>query len=159
MLGRCAGALPVPGHRGRCPGLELLRRRGNLPSPAPGRRGAEPCASGTDRQPTDRLAAALVSGAGVGVVATQSAIVIAIASAVAAAAFVAPLVIPAWRRRRAKCLPTIHRPDPSAINGRRQAMIDYAIYCKIHEAHHKQGLTGAQIAREMDMDVRTVARW
>ena len=38
-------------------------------------------------------------------------------------------------------------------------MMDYAIYCKIHEAHHKQGLAAAQIAREMDMDVRTVARW
>jgi transposase len=38
-------------------------------------------------------------------------------------------------------------------------MIDYAIYCKIHEAHHKQGLTIAQIAREMEMDERTVSRW
>lgn len=38
-------------------------------------------------------------------------------------------------------------------------MIDYALYCKIHDAHHKQGLTIVQIAGELDMDRRTVARW
>jgi len=38
-------------------------------------------------------------------------------------------------------------------------MIDYATYCKIHDAHQKQGLSAPQIARELNMDVRTVARW
>ena len=38
-------------------------------------------------------------------------------------------------------------------------MIDYATYCKIHDAHQKQGLSVPQIARELNMDVRTVARW
>jgi transposase len=38
-------------------------------------------------------------------------------------------------------------------------MIDYDIYCRIHEAHQKHGLTAVQIAREMNMDVRTVSHW
>jgi len=38
-------------------------------------------------------------------------------------------------------------------------MIDYALYCKIHDAHHKQGLTAIQIAREFHIDRRTVDRW
>jgi transposase len=38
-------------------------------------------------------------------------------------------------------------------------MIDYATYCKIHDAHQKQGLSVPQIARELNLDVRTVARW
>jgi transposase len=38
-------------------------------------------------------------------------------------------------------------------------MIDYATYCKVHDAHQKHGLTAVQIARELNMDVRTVARW
>jgi transposase len=38
-------------------------------------------------------------------------------------------------------------------------MIDYATYCKIHDAHHKQGLTAAQAARELGLHRRTVAYW
>ena len=38
-------------------------------------------------------------------------------------------------------------------------MIDYVLYCKIHDAHHKRGLTAIQIARELHIDRRTVARW
>jgi transposase len=38
-------------------------------------------------------------------------------------------------------------------------MIDYATYCKIHDAHHKQGLSASQIARELDLNRRTVAYW
>jgi transposase len=38
-------------------------------------------------------------------------------------------------------------------------MIDYALYCKIHDAHARQGLTVIQIARELHVDRRTVAHW
>jgi transposase len=38
-------------------------------------------------------------------------------------------------------------------------MIDYDTYCRIHDAHQKHGLTAVQIARELKMDVRTIARW
>jgi len=38
-------------------------------------------------------------------------------------------------------------------------MIDYEQYCKIHDYHHKHHLSVAQIARELHMDDRTVARW
>ena len=38
-------------------------------------------------------------------------------------------------------------------------MIDYELYCKIHEYHHGRGLSVTQIARELHMDYRTVARW
>jgi transposase len=38
-------------------------------------------------------------------------------------------------------------------------MIDYALYCKIHDAHHKQGLNASQIARELNIDRRTVVYW
>ena len=38
-------------------------------------------------------------------------------------------------------------------------MIDYATYCRIQDAHQKHGLTAVQIARELKMDVRTIARW
>jgi transposase len=38
-------------------------------------------------------------------------------------------------------------------------MIDYELYCKIHDYHHTRGLSVTQIARELRMDYRTVARW
>jgi len=38
-------------------------------------------------------------------------------------------------------------------------MIDYETYCKIHDAHHKQGLTASQIARELGLHRRTVSHW
>jgi transposase len=38
-------------------------------------------------------------------------------------------------------------------------MIDYDTYCKIHDAHHKQGLTIVQAARELGLHRRTVAYW
>jgi transposase len=38
-------------------------------------------------------------------------------------------------------------------------MIDYQRYCQIHDYYHKQHLSVAQIARELHMDDRTVARW
>jgi transposase len=38
-------------------------------------------------------------------------------------------------------------------------MMDYATYCKIHDARQKQGLTAVQIARELGIDRRTVAFW
>jgi len=38
-------------------------------------------------------------------------------------------------------------------------MIDYELYCKIRDYHHNHGLTAVQIARELHLDERTVARW
>ncbi len=38
-------------------------------------------------------------------------------------------------------------------------MIDYETYAKIHHLHERDGLTVAQIARTMAIDVRTVAYW
>jgi transposase len=38
-------------------------------------------------------------------------------------------------------------------------MIDYETYCKIKDYHDNRGLTAAQIARELHLDKRTVARW
>jgi len=38
-------------------------------------------------------------------------------------------------------------------------MIDYELYCKIKDYHENRRLTVAQIARELQLDARTVARW
>ncbi|MBF0155431.1 MAG: IS21 family transposase [Magnetococcales bacterium] len=38
-------------------------------------------------------------------------------------------------------------------------MIDYETYSRIKELHHGQGLTAIQIARNLDLDPRTVADW
>jgi transposase len=38
-------------------------------------------------------------------------------------------------------------------------MIDYELYCKIKDYHDHRQLTAAQIARELHLDTRTVARW
>jgi transposase len=38
-------------------------------------------------------------------------------------------------------------------------MIDYELYCKIKDYHGHRQLTVAQIARELNLDERTVARW
>ena len=38
-------------------------------------------------------------------------------------------------------------------------MIDYELYCKIHDYHRNRHLTAAQIAGELHLDPRTVARW
>lgn len=38
-------------------------------------------------------------------------------------------------------------------------MIDYELYCKIKDCHDTQHLSVAQIARELHLDERTVARW
>jgi len=38
-------------------------------------------------------------------------------------------------------------------------MIDYELYCKIKDYHDQRHLTVPQIARELDLDERTVARW
>jgi transposase len=38
-------------------------------------------------------------------------------------------------------------------------MIDYELYCKIKDYHDHRRLTVAQIARELHLDERTVARW
>ena len=38
-------------------------------------------------------------------------------------------------------------------------MIDYELYCKIKDGHDTQHLSVAQIARELHLDERTVARW
>jgi transposase len=38
-------------------------------------------------------------------------------------------------------------------------MIDYELYCKIQDYHDHRQLTAAQIARELHLDTRTVARW
>jgi transposase len=38
-------------------------------------------------------------------------------------------------------------------------MIDYDTYHRIHDAHHKHGLTATQIARELKLNVQTVSRW
>jgi transposase len=38
-------------------------------------------------------------------------------------------------------------------------MIDYETYIKIRSYHTEHGLTGVQIARKLNMDSRTVAKW
>ena len=38
-------------------------------------------------------------------------------------------------------------------------MIDYELYCKIKDCHDTRGLTAGQIAREMHLHERTVAKW
>ena len=38
-------------------------------------------------------------------------------------------------------------------------MIDYEQYCQIKDYHHRRQLTVPQIARELHLDERTVARW
>ena len=38
-------------------------------------------------------------------------------------------------------------------------MIDYERYCQIRDYHDHRRLTAAQIARELHLDERTVARW
>ena len=38
-------------------------------------------------------------------------------------------------------------------------MIDYEQYCQIKDYHDNRRLTVAQIARELHLDERTVARW
>ena len=38
-------------------------------------------------------------------------------------------------------------------------MIDYELYCKIKDYHATDGLTAAQIARQLHLDERTVDRW
>ena len=38
-------------------------------------------------------------------------------------------------------------------------MIDYETFCKIHDCHHRQGLTIAQTARLLGVHPRTVATW
>jgi transposase len=38
-------------------------------------------------------------------------------------------------------------------------VITYETFCRIHDCHHRQGLTIAQIARELGLDPKTVATW
>ena len=38
-------------------------------------------------------------------------------------------------------------------------MIDYELYCKIQDCHQNRHLSVMQIARELNLDRRTVARW
>jgi transposase len=38
-------------------------------------------------------------------------------------------------------------------------VIDYELYCKIRDYHENRGLTIAQIARELNLNERTVAKW
>ena len=38
-------------------------------------------------------------------------------------------------------------------------MIDYETFCKIRDYRQQQGLKAEQIARELGLDGRTVARW
>ena len=38
-------------------------------------------------------------------------------------------------------------------------MIDYETFCKIHDCHHRQGLTIAQTARALGLHRNTVAIW
>jgi transposase len=38
-------------------------------------------------------------------------------------------------------------------------VIDYETFCRIHDCHHRQGLTIAQTARELGLDPKTVAAW
>ena len=38
-------------------------------------------------------------------------------------------------------------------------MIDYPTYCRIHDAHHQQGLNVSQIARALALDPKTVTKW
>ena len=38
-------------------------------------------------------------------------------------------------------------------------MIDYQLYCQIKDYQQNQHLTAAQIARELHLDERTVAKW
>jgi transposase len=38
-------------------------------------------------------------------------------------------------------------------------VISYETFCRIHDCHRRQGLTIAQIARELGLDPKTVATW
>ena len=38
-------------------------------------------------------------------------------------------------------------------------MIDYATYCRIQDAHHRQGLNISQIAQALSLDPKTVTKW
>jgi transposase len=38
-------------------------------------------------------------------------------------------------------------------------MIDYATYCRIQDAHHRQGLNISQIAQALSVDPKTVTKW
>ena len=38
-------------------------------------------------------------------------------------------------------------------------MIDYPTYCRIHDAHQREGLNKTQIARMLGLDVGTVCKW
>jgi transposase len=38
-------------------------------------------------------------------------------------------------------------------------VIDYETFCKIHDCHHRQGLTIAQTARSLGLHRSTVATW
>ena len=38
-------------------------------------------------------------------------------------------------------------------------MIDYELFCKIRHLKERDGLTAAQIAQELALDPRTVAKW
>ena len=38
-------------------------------------------------------------------------------------------------------------------------MIDYATYCRIQDAHQRQGLNTSQIARALQLDPKTVTKW
>jgi transposase-like protein len=38
-------------------------------------------------------------------------------------------------------------------------MIDYEMFCKIHDHHDRQGLTIAQTARALGLHARTVSTW
>jgi transposase len=38
-------------------------------------------------------------------------------------------------------------------------MIDYATYCRIQDAHQREGLTSSQIARSLGLDAKTVSKW
>ena len=38
-------------------------------------------------------------------------------------------------------------------------MISYELFCRLRQLHDQQQLKAAQIARELDLDERTVAAW
>src|ERR1700679_904083 len=138
-----SGALPSVGRRFRCPGLELLFRqdhgaaalawRGRVARGAPrSSRCGSHCLRGA-------AVSGLESGAGHGARGT------------------------ARSPRRADAID--ERGFAQDVRGRgnkrrgQAAMISYELYCKIRLLHGERGLSFAQIARELQLDPETVAKW
>src|SRR5208283_3965040 len=135
MRSWCLGLVSVPGHRWRCPGAELLLRCRHRPAFEPGAaalgRGAAAIATGgPDCLSQASLSSALVAGP-VG------------ADDCGATGRTTSI-------RRGHIAPGV---------GGRDGMISYPVFCQIRELHEQKHLTVPQIAAELALDPKTVAKW